>query len=160
MGLRCAPVVLAAALAGCGPALPPRVYAMDRVYPDACPSVAIAEDEYALITVNANHHDEDHLLVGTCDDATLPDCTWTYCGRLPESQRAPRDVCLPGRVYRKVYDRRRGPGGPPAGEQFVVQPFCVKGRCELGFALWVVKSDESIARRASCRLNVGELRYE
>jgi hypothetical protein len=160
VGLRFVALLLALA-AGCGgPTLPPRVYAMDQVYADACPSVAIAADEYVELTVTGANHTEDHLLVGTCDEATLPDCTWRYCGRLPESQRAPRDVCLPGKVYRKVYDRRRGAGGPPAGESFVVHPFCVKGQCELGFGLWVVNGDEAIVRRARCRLSVGELRFE
>jgi hypothetical protein len=152
--------VLLLVAAGCGPALPPRVYAMDRVYPDGCPSVAVGEDEYVVLTVTSTQHTDHHLLVGTCDDGTLPDCTWRYCGRLPESQRAPRDVCLPGKVYRKIFERRYGPGGPPPGQTFIAEPFCVKGQCELGFVLWVVGEDEAIKRHGACRLSVGELRFE
>jgi hypothetical protein len=136
------------------------VYELDRVYRDECPKLAIAEGEYAVVTVVGSHHVDPHLLVGTCDDASLPDCTWHHCGKLEGTTRAPRDVCLPGRVYRKVYARRHGAGGPTPGEQFIVEPFCVKGACELGFALWVVRQDESIERRASCRLQVGQLRFE
>jgi hypothetical protein len=153
-------VAAVAAGAGCGPTLQPRVYPMDQVYPDGCPSMAVAEDEYVQITVHGSHHQEDHLLVGTCEDSRLADCTWQYCGRLPGAKRAPRDVCLPGKVFRKVYDRRMGPGGPGPGAQFIVQPFCVKGSCDLGFSLWVVSHDESIKRRGACRLQVGEVRFE
>jgi hypothetical protein len=82
---------LLALLAGCGPTLQPRIYPMDQVYPDGCPSLAVAEDEYVQITVHGSHHAEDHLLVGTCEDARLADCTWQYCGRLPDTGATPPD---------------------------------------------------------------------
>jgi len=152
--------VAALALAACGPTLQPRIYPMDQVFPDGCPSMAVAADEYVQVTIHGSHHTEDHLLVGTCEDARLPDCTWQYCGRLPDTKRAPRDVCLPGKVYRKVYDRRMGTDAPTTGASFIVEPFCVKGSCDLGFDLWVVAHDESIKRRGACRLQVGEVRFE
>jgi hypothetical protein len=166
MGLSAARGIVAAAvgvvglLAGCGPTLQPRIYPMDQVYTDGCPSLAVAEDEYVQLTIHGSHHAEDHLLVGTCEDARLADCTWQYCGRLPETKRAPRDVCLPGKVFRKVYDRRVGRDAPGPGATFLVEPFCVKGACDLGFSLWVVSHDESIKRRGACRLQVGQVRFE
>ena len=52
-------------LGACGPTLQPRIYPMDQVYPEGCPSMAVAADEYVQITVHGSHHAEDHLLVGT-----------------------------------------------------------------------------------------------
>ncbi len=160
MGLKLGVLATLAFVGACGPTLQPRIYPMDQVYPEGCPSMAVAEDEYVQITIHGSHHAEDHLLVGTCEDARLADCTWQYCGRLPDTKRAPRDVCLPGKVYRKVYDRRVGTDGPGPGATFIVEPFCVKGACDLGFSLWVVSHDESIKRRGACRLQVGEVRFE
>jgi len=144
--------VAALALAACGPTLQPRIYPMDQVFPDGCPSMAVAADEYVQVTIHGSHHTETPAR-GHVRGRPAPDCTWQYCGRLPDTKRAPRDVCLPGKVYRKVYDRRMGTDAPTTGASFIVEPFCVKGAATSASTCgsWRTTSRSSAAAPAGCR---------
>jgi hypothetical protein len=152
-------LVLATLLVSCPAARQLRVFPADKTYPDQCPAIDIDGSEYVQVEVIEAHHHEDHMLVGVGDDARVPDVTFALCHPAPDTMKT-RLVCLPGKVYRKLYDRAAGPDGPEKGTNAVAEAFCKNDKCDLGFAMWVTAPDQSVRRWTNCRLAGGLMMFE